>query len=1226
MIKKLLILPFFIFTNAFIFSQVHTSYLWHLQQPIYWPDAGISNQYHFQTVKESQDIKNSGGNQYGTGVSHPTNNLEEIFSKDDRRNVYQHVPKESVQQLLVYPDAGAQVNYSGCLIDNVNSLADAGQWGYYSGWQNSFIEARNWQTSGGFPRLDIVSFTYHHALSPLISERALSKEIEAHKEIYGNTFGTSPDYSKGYWPAECAFSERIIKVLKQEGIEWTVVANSHLSRTLNDYPLHYGTNGCNISPPNKADIVSTNGINWWNGQIDGRGGEFAAPYCYQAHKAKYVDPETGTEYIIDVVPMADLLSYKDGYSPQSTEDIDNHIAPFEDTSHPSIVLFAHDGDNAWGGGSSYYFEAVPNFVAAANSKGYIPTTIQQFLYDNPVPENDIIHVEDGSWVNAANDWGHPQFINWLWPLYNTSDYTFNPDGWTEDARNWAVITAIDNFVCMAEDLAGSVNINKIVYPVATASNAELAWHFYMPALTSGYMYYGKAEDMEVKQTIAGNNAISYAQNEIDANPGIDNTPPSVFIPQRFPYNPGGKEFGPIYGYREHISSKDFTVWTYGFDVSGISSAILKYRTDNDGINPVNNNENDTYAGGSEVSSWHSVSMTSKILDTGNVPNDPEIDFFVLPDAIANLYYAKITGLSDTLVDYYVEMTDTEGNIFKTPIQHVYIGNEEGGSSNENVYWTPEQPTMNDQITISSTEAVSGSMLHWGVTVDGTNWIAPISEYWTDETSAFDEHAVETPFTDSDNDGIYTCKIGPFNNSGQTVDQINFVIKIDENTWDNNNGQDYHISINNNPNDNPVGSDEVISMMINETYTFSSNNFYFQSPSDVNFNGIRIISEETNGNLKYNGTDITASADYPDVSLLTFTPNADKNGAPYATFTFKIKDDQNRYSDDTYLMTVNVFDYNPLSSNNTISLLMNSTYTFAETDFPFTGMNNATFNGIQLISDVNVGSLLYNGSSVPANTQLTDISLLTFTPLKNEYDSPYTSFTFKVIDSEGRYSNNTYTMTINVIESSPEDVSWIPELPDMNDQIIITVNNDSEMDTNGKLHWGINKTENEWTTPIQTYWPSGTADFGDGHSVETPFTEKDINIYQVTLGPFNDAAQIVNSLHFVLHYGNNTWNNNNNEDWNITINNSTSIQNVEKLLNISIFPNPVKNFALIKVNSKQKQDIYIKITDINGKVVKSQHTGSAERIKFKNNLSPGIYIFHFTDKITGQTITKKIVTL
>lgn len=45
-------------------------------------------------------------------------------------------------------------------------------------------------------------------------------------------------------------------------------------------------------------------------------------------------------------------------------------------------------------------------------------------------------------------------------------------------------------------------------------DAELAWHFFLPGLTSGYMYYGSVEDMPVKQTVAANNALTHALKAI----------------------------------------------------------------------------------------------------------------------------------------------------------------------------------------------------------------------------------------------------------------------------------------------------------------------------------------------------------------------------------------------------------------------------------------------------------------------------------------------------------------------------------------------------------------------------------------------------------------------------------------------------------------------------------------------------------------------------------------
>ncbi|MCX6266632.1 MAG: hypothetical protein NTW16_04650, partial [Bacteroidetes bacterium] len=516
-------------------------------------------------------------------------------------------------------------------------------------------------------------------------------------------------------------------------------------------------------------------------------------FCYQAHMAKYVDPNTGTEYKITVVPMDDLLSYQNGYSMMGTGDIDQHIAPFNNASQPSMVLLAHDGDNAWGGGYTYYNQSVTAFADEAASKGYVPTTIGQFLMQHPVPATDVVHVEDGSWVNAANDWGHPQYINWIWPMY-TSSYQFNPDGWTEDVRNWAVLVAAENRVQMAEDLQGSVNIASIVHPTASSNPAERAWHFLLPAYNSGYMYYGTALDMEVKQSLACNRACVFANQVIAAHAGTDNTPPTVFIPQRYPYNPGGIGFGPNYGYQQHQNSSDFHVWTFAYDVSGIQTIILKYRICDSGVYPGGL----TYAGGPGLQPWQTLPMIYRNFPTGNVSGNPEISFFILPDYIAGEYYAQIAGIAEKLVDYYVEATDQHGNVTKTPIQHVYVGpTNTGGTSGVN--WTPANPTLNDVITITETEVTKGAKLHWGVNAVGNAWQSPNAAYWPAGSALFNGTgpAVESAMT-GPSQGNITIQIGPFNNPAQTVNTVDFVIHYNDNTWNNNNNGDFHIPINNNP--------------------------------------------------------------------------------------------------------------------------------------------------------------------------------------------------------------------------------------------------------------------------------------------------------------------------------------------------------------------------------------------------------------------------------------------
>ncbi|MEA4983308.1 MAG: starch-binding protein [Paludibacter sp.] len=791
-----LLIFFFLLTTgqSSVAQKVYTTYLWHMDQPVYWADKSKDNPDTKQFVEESHRLKMSGNNVYpGSSVAHPTNNLEEIFSKADRVNAYQNSPRDAVSSIKSLADAGAQLSISAGLMENVRSLGAKNQWGYGSGWMNPYKEAIGWKTSDGFPKLDVVCFTWDHALSPLVSARTLKKQIQAHQYTSGKYYG---HVSKGYWPAEAAFSERIIQTLVECGIEWSVIPNSHLARTLSDYVHPYNING-NIDAPNRADQVPAAGNNWFDATIDGRGSRLAVPYSYQAHKAQYINPETGVSYKIDVVPMCNYFSYVDGYSGANVGDVAAKIEPYSNETRPTILLLAHDGDNAWGGGSSYYYEAVNSFTNAAKSSGYKPTTIQQFLNDHPVPADAIVRVEDGAWVNAESDWGHPQFINWLWPLYSKTDYRFDPNGWTEDARNWAVITATENYVTMAEDLeGGNLRIDKIADGGTAATNAEKAWHFYFGGLNSGFMYYGKAEDMEVKPSMTGNIAIDYARQVINANTGVDNTAPSVFIPQRFPYNPGSVGFGPHTGYKKVNYASDFHVWTYAYDVSGLNSVTLNYRVDKDGWNPVESSQNDTYTGGSEVEMWTSTAMNRQPM-AADPTSDSELNFFILPQAKADLCYAEITGLKDVLIDYYVEAVDTKGNVYKSPIQHVYVGTGDGdtGGGTGGVGWTPENPNQDSVIVVSCSTATSMSKLHWGVNGSGGSWIQPNIVYRPEGTTTTAGAAVETPFVEVN--GKWLVTLGPFNNAIQKVTAIDFVMNHGNNNWDNNNGSNYKITVQSN---------------------------------------------------------------------------------------------------------------------------------------------------------------------------------------------------------------------------------------------------------------------------------------------------------------------------------------------------------------------------------------------------------------------------------------------
>jgi hypothetical protein len=154
-------------------------------------------------------------------------------------------------------------------------------------------------------------------------------------------------------------------------------------------------------------------------------------------------------------------------------------------------MCAHDGDNAWSGGYSYYMEWIQNFASQASARGYEPTTVEQFLQEFPPDPNDIVHVEDGGWVYADSDFGSPIFINWHWPpSYATSSgNVVDPSlGTSDKADNWRVIIATENRVKTAQH-RGVTRIDgaRPGQLQHHAQRGELGWHYYLGSLDSGFV-------------------------------------------------------------------------------------------------------------------------------------------------------------------------------------------------------------------------------------------------------------------------------------------------------------------------------------------------------------------------------------------------------------------------------------------------------------------------------------------------------------------------------------------------------------------------------------------------------------------------------------------------------------------------------------------------------------------------------------------------------------------
>ncbi|MBU3666642.1 MAG: hypothetical protein FGM15_12315 [Chthoniobacterales bacterium] len=827
-------------------NNVYVSRFWHNHQPIYWPEWNNNGSETSRVQYAWDSIVLKPGQTYG-GITgqHPENNLTDIFGLQDRVTSYQSGPRNS---LTTFNSAGGfAISYSGSLIDNVRQLGSVGQLGYGGGWNNGYKEARGWKTPAGSTRMDLVGFTYHHALAPLLPKSVFRKELQIFKQAWWKAWGGNmdlSDHSKGFFPTEMAYSRHLIDVLVDEGYQWVIVPSHHISRTCTTYNNQAnpeGTYNIYSSPPNKADQIGPSPTNgWWYSEPNpGNAAWNVAPFAYQLHKVKYVNPETGAEKTMIAVPSDDVLSYRYGYANEGVGKIDAFISPFAtDPARPVIVMPSTDGDNAWGGGSSSWMEATPQLFNDSGSRGYKPSTPQDFvnLFGANAPAT---HIEDGAWIFPEMDYGSPNFLKWIEPpVANTAIGATNrvpgtqidmeTPGFALKFYSYAPLMAGANWCETAEqillDEGGSVQAWKIQAPYDwngtwnSPNEVEQAWHIYLAGLDSGFNYYGGlGNDDEIKPSLATRRAVEKLEPWINANNrrSKDRTPPTVLKPQRFPYNPGWYTFGwfnnvpGVNGAFLKRMNSDFYIWTHAYDMSGIpdGNVKLKVRSDADGINPLWSNQNETYAGGSEVGQWVTINMTKRTLPkTRQALNaaaaNSQIDYFlpVQDYAVADYYFAHLTDTNyrNKLLDYYIEATDSKGNVSKSEIQHVWVddysgqtnggGSGGGGVTNSVVSLSPSNPVAGQSLTVTynPTGRVLASAtnvnIHYGYNGVSANWTPLSGKAMTNSGSNW-TYTYTVPVNATT---IAIC----FNNCTNT--------SANSGAWDNNGGGNWNFNVTTNP--------------------------------------------------------------------------------------------------------------------------------------------------------------------------------------------------------------------------------------------------------------------------------------------------------------------------------------------------------------------------------------------------------------------------------------------
>jgi chitodextrinase len=689
----------------------------------------------------------------GGGIM-PHDDLVSYYSHHAKTGAYMSWPMQVANELWGWSAAKGQVHVtmSGAVINNVQSLnALQNVPGYgNSNWGQSWLNTYNSQkTINNHRVLDTIHFTGHHSMGPLVGEEYFLKDL-----IYQNATLAQPYFlggsftsSKGFFPTELGFSPRLVPALARLGIQWSVLGNNHLSRTLTDYPYAtYDATGDTLtSPPNRADLRNTSNIGAWvaNGMAHEQQvvvNKF--PFASTPHWIRHVDAATGAVTQVAGIPVSQNGSWLEGWDGSATVD---EIAPYQALEPRQFFVIAHDGDNSSGrAGSLDTWQAGYNVTCSGN--GYC-LGIDEYLRAFPIPASDVAHVQDGSWIDTRDSSSDPTWYHWHLPMmiWKGQFADFNrvtglnlapkknlrgleegatvslEHGWHYLERNFALLQAALNYAKTAEQIwldanpshwspttaldnqithpGNQLNPWMLSYPLKgnAASNysgganpAELAWYFLLPAMDSGFGYYDENKDDSVKPTLAFNNSLSFSKPYVASRIVDDRTGPSLWWPQRYPYNPGSVNGSKAEGWTVQHYSKDFAIYTYGFDVSGIASARVMIRPHTGTAIAAND---DTYKvfdpaamvgrpglsiTPTKVGAWQPYPMQMRDLraqmngvDWVKTTKDT---LQVLPaQEIGGLYYSYISAYRNQYLDYYVEMTDVRGNVSKSEIQQVYVG-------------------------------------------------------------------------------------------------------------------------------------------------------------------------------------------------------------------------------------------------------------------------------------------------------------------------------------------------------------------------------------------------------------------------------------------------------------------------------------------------------------------------------------------------------------------------
>jgi VCBS repeat-containing protein len=208
------------------------------------------------------------------------------------------------------------------------------------------------------------------------------------------------------------------------------------------------------------------------------------------------------------------------------------------------------------------------------------------------------------------------------------------------------------------------------------------------------------------------------------------------------------------------------------------------------------------------------------------------------------------------------------------------------------------------------------------------------------------------------------------------------------------------------NDAPVASANTVNTTEDNAHNFAASDFTFfdvegdsmVSATLTNFSLAGGTLTHSSGIAVIDGDTLTAA----ELNTLVYTPAANANGAPLATFDYTVNDgDVGVFAAQ---MSVDVAPVNdlPQAMGNTVTTTEDNPYTFSNADFTFAdvegdGLVSATITNLNLAG----GTLMHSGGS-PVNDGDTltaaQIDTLVYTPAPNANGTPLATFDFSVNDA------------------------------------------------------------------------------------------------------------------------------------------------------------------------------------------------------------------------------------